>query len=81
MEVWGGETVTTAGWEGSEKGPLRPEAWRTTESQKRVLGPLLFETIRHGWNNRERFLAIPNKSNTHASFGAWSPVITVSGLA
>ena len=23
---------------------------------------------------RERFLAIPNKSNTHASFGAWSPV-------
>ena len=35
----GVETVTTAGWEGSEKG--------------------------------ERFLAIPNKSNTHASFGAW----------
>ena len=45
------ETVTTAGWEESEKGPLRPEAWRTTESQKRVLGPLLFETRRHGWNN------------------------------
>ena len=44
----GVETVTTAGWEESEKGPLRPEAWRTTESQKRVLGPLLFETIRHG---------------------------------
>ena len=47
----GVETVTTAGWEESEKGPLRPEAWRTTERRKRVLGPLLFETIRHGWNN------------------------------
>ena len=47
----GVETVTTAGWEESKKGPLRPEAWRTTESQKRVLGPLLFETRRHGWNN------------------------------
>ena len=23
---------------------------------------------------RERFLAIPNNSNTHTSFGAWSPV-------
>ena len=23
---------------------------------------------------RERFLAIPNNSNTHSSFGAWSPV-------
>ena len=22
---------------------------------------------------RERFLAIPNNSNTHTSFGAWSP--------
>ena len=47
----GVETDTTAGWEESEKGPLRPEAWRTTERRKRVLGPLLFETIRHGWNN------------------------------
>ena len=35
-----------------QEGALRPEAWRTTESQKRVLGPLLFETRRHGWNNR-----------------------------
>ena len=26
------------------------------------------------FGERERFLAIPNKSNTHASFGAWSPV-------
>ena len=25
-------------------------------------------------NIRERFLAIPNNSNTHSSFGAWSPV-------
>ena len=49
----GVETATTAGWEESEKGPLRPEAWRTTESQKRVLGPLLFETRRHGWNNKD----------------------------
>ena len=49
----GVETVTTAGWEESKKAPLRPEAWRTTESQKRVLGPLLFETRRHGWNNKD----------------------------
>ena len=47
----GVETVTTAGWEESKKGPLRPEAWRTSESQKRVSGPLLFETRRRGWNN------------------------------
>ena len=49
----GVETVTTgdSGMGGEQEGPLRPEAWRTTESQKRVLGPLLFETRRHGWNN------------------------------
>ena len=29
---------------------------------------------RRGAELRERFLAIPNKSNTHTSFGAWSPV-------
>ena len=49
----GVETVTTAGWEESKKGPLRPEAWRTTERRKRASGPLLFETRRHGWNNRD----------------------------
>ena len=36
----------------SKKGPLRPEAWRTTESRKRASGPLLLETRRHGWNNQ-----------------------------
>ena len=30
----GVETVTTAGREESEKGPLRPEAWRTTGPRK-----------------------------------------------
>ena len=25
-------------------------------------------------SSRERFVAIPNNSNTHTSFGAWSPV-------
>ena len=30
----GVETVTTAGWEESEKGPLRPEAWRTQRGER-----------------------------------------------
>jgi len=45
----GVETVTTAGWEESEKGPLRPEAWRTTEREpKESIGraPLRDETPR-----------------------------------
>ena len=48
------ETVTTAGWEErARRGRLDPRRVElTTESQKRVSGPLLFETRRHGWNNK-----------------------------
>jgi len=68
----GVETVTTAGWEESKKGPLRPEAWRTTESRKRASGPLLLETRRHGWNNQG--LACDARNLAKQGIASWSDV-------
>ena len=39
-----------------------------------VLPPVASSSVAPLSSERERFLAIPNKSNTYASFGAWSPV-------
>jgi len=61
---------------------FRPMASATTSTAHRGVGhrftkdssPVgpLYLKLTH--TPRERFLAIPNNSNTHTSFGAWSPV-------
>ena len=47
-------------WKSGERRPPKKKAWS--------------REILEFYNKAPRFLAIPNNSNTHTSFGAWSPV-------